>query len=68
MQTIPPPPEPECVRVILDLIPLGGAICGSLFVSGQPGRDFHGWLELADGLERARVAEAADVPPTTDRP
>jgi hypothetical protein len=43
--------------VILELDPDPGAICGSLFVADQPRRDFYGWLELADGLERARAAD-----------
>ena len=46
---------PAQVRVVLDLYTEPGAIRGLVSRPGQPSRPFHGWLELANALENARI-------------
>ena len=53
----------EQVRVALELNADDGAICGTLAVVHGERQSFHGWLELAAALERARSAPGPEAPP-----
>jgi hypothetical protein len=49
--------RPEPVRVVLELEHDERTISGRIVVNDHPGRDFYGWLELIDRLERATDSE-----------
>ena len=49
--------RPEPVRVELELEHDERTISGRIVVNDHPGRDFYGWLELIDRLERATDSE-----------
>jgi hypothetical protein len=58
--TVPAMDTDHAERVVLDLDP-GEPIHGRIAFSTGPAQSFHGWLELASKLERAR-SEASSGP------
>ena len=46
--------KPEPVRVVLELEHDERTISGRIAIDDKPGREFYGWLELIDRLERAK--------------
>jgi hypothetical protein len=55
--------RPAPVKVVLELEHDERTICGRIVVNDHPGRDFYGWLELIDRLERATDRESPDGGP-----
>jgi hypothetical protein len=49
--------RPEPVKVVLELERGEHTISGRIVVNDHPGRDFYGWLDLIERLERATDSE-----------